>query len=305
MSLRAVNLNLLPVLQALLREASVSRAAAATGLSQPAASRALATLRATLGDPLLVRTGGGYVLTARAAQLRGAVDRACLAVEKVWLPTMFDPARATRAFVIASADYAPLLLLPVLLPLLTVEAPGVTMRFDDWRPAPAVDPHHMPDFVLGPVAILARHAAGGTVMPLFDDEFVTVAAASHPLAGGRPTAAEIDACPHILFAGDDAGEASVESEAALIGSTPAKVVARVRHFAALPMLVLATDTVTIMPRRIAAIVARDLPIAIVEDPRPRGRVRIGLGWSRRFDDDAAHRWFRTRAGDALAALAAG
>ncbi|HVF95411.1 MAG TPA: LysR family transcriptional regulator [Sphingomonas sp.] len=301
MTLRSINLNLLPILQALLREASVSRAAAAVGMSQPAVSRALAQLRGIIGDPLLVRAGPGFRLSPRAASLRAEVDRVCGEVEGIWRPTTFDPALERREFVIASADYAPLLLLPALLPTLRESAPGVTLRFDEWRPADLVDPLRATEFVLGPVPLLQHHAApASSSMALFSDSFVAVVAATHPLAArASPSAAEIDAFPHILFVGADAGDPTGLSEEAMIGRAPSNVVARVRHFAALPMLVMTTGAVTVMPRRLATIIGRDLPILVIDEAGERAPIEIGLAWPRRFEDDAAHRWFRTLVAEVL------
>ena len=63
------NLNLLVVLDALLSERSITRAAARLHMSQPAMSAAVGKLRAWLGDLLLVRGAGGYTLTIRAEEL--------------------------------------------------------------------------------------------------------------------------------------------------------------------------------------------------------------------------------------------
>jgi DNA-binding transcriptional LysR family regulator len=68
--LRAVDLNLLVMLEALLEEKNVTRAAGRLKMSQPAASRALARLRALFSDALLVEGPGGYVLSARAEEMR-------------------------------------------------------------------------------------------------------------------------------------------------------------------------------------------------------------------------------------------
>ena len=76
MNLNSLDLNLLVALDALLKEASVSRAAMRIGLSQPAASHALQRLRDLIGDPLLVRTGARMELTPRAQALRGPLAQA-------------------------------------------------------------------------------------------------------------------------------------------------------------------------------------------------------------------------------------
>ena len=77
MNLNSLDLNLLVALDALLREASVSRAAMRIGLSQPAASHALQRLREVLGDPLLVRVGARMESTPRAQALRGPLAQWC------------------------------------------------------------------------------------------------------------------------------------------------------------------------------------------------------------------------------------
>jgi len=70
MNLTSLDLNLLVALDALLKEANVSRAALRIGLSQPALSHALQRLRDLIGDPLLVRNGARMELTRRAQGLQ-------------------------------------------------------------------------------------------------------------------------------------------------------------------------------------------------------------------------------------------
>ncbi|TIV05808.1 MAG: LysR family transcriptional regulator, partial [Mesorhizobium sp.] len=74
-NLRRVDLNLLVVLEALLDERSVTRAALRLGMSQPAVSRALSRLRKLFADALLVEGRTGYMLTARAEEIRPALRR--------------------------------------------------------------------------------------------------------------------------------------------------------------------------------------------------------------------------------------
>src|SRR5262245_25502716 len=115
-ALRSFDLNLLLVLDALLAEKHVTRAAQRLRLTQSATSHALARLRDLLDDPLLVRgAGGSLVLTPRAAELEPAVRRALDALDTAirGAPT-FDPANARRSFRLAMTDFAELILLPPL-----------------------------------------------------------------------------------------------------------------------------------------------------------------------------------------------
>ena len=85
--LRRHNLNLLPILRELLRTRSVSRTAEIVGLSQSAVSAALARLRETYNDDLLVMVGRRLELTEKGAQLIEPTERACLEVEGLLRPS--------------------------------------------------------------------------------------------------------------------------------------------------------------------------------------------------------------------------
>ena len=88
--LRRIDLNLLVILDALLSEQHVTRAAARLHLSQPAVSHALARLRDMLGDPLLVRHGGRLLPTARALELAIPLAQALAQVQALLAPNRFD-----------------------------------------------------------------------------------------------------------------------------------------------------------------------------------------------------------------------
>ena len=105
MAIRSKNLNLIPILQALLNEASVARAANQIGLSQPAMSGALARLRELLNDPLLVRAGRSMQLTPRALRMRKLLEEVCAQIELLFQPESFDPSTAKINFRVAAPDY--------------------------------------------------------------------------------------------------------------------------------------------------------------------------------------------------------
>src|ERR1700735_897862 len=129
MNLNSLDLNLLVALDALLREASVSRAAMRIGLSQPAVSHALQRLRDVIGDPLLVRTGARMELTPRGQ----ALDQ----VRGLFTPDEFDASQSERHFRLMMPDLAVELLVPPLMEKVTRLAPGVTIDVVPWR-GPAI-----------------------------------------------------------------------------------------------------------------------------------------------------------------------
>jgi DNA-binding transcriptional LysR family regulator len=137
MNLNSLDLNLLVALDALLREASVSRAAMRIGLSQPAVSHALQRLRDVIGDPLLVRTGARMELTPRALALRGPLAQTLDQVRGLFTPDEFDAGRSERHFRLMMPDLAVELLVPSLMAKVTKQAPGVTIDVVPWR-GPAI-----------------------------------------------------------------------------------------------------------------------------------------------------------------------
>jgi DNA-binding transcriptional LysR family regulator len=137
MNLTALDLNLLVALDALLKEASVSRAALRIGLSQPAASHALQRLRELIGDPLLVRNGARMELTPRALALRAPLAETLEQVRALFVADAFDAARSERQFRLMMPDLAVELLMPRLMEKVTKAAPHVRIDIVPWR-GPAI-----------------------------------------------------------------------------------------------------------------------------------------------------------------------
>src|SRR5437899_11165597 len=137
MNLNSLDLNLLVALDALLREANVSRAAMHIGLSQRRGCYALQRVRDLIGDPLLVRTGARMELTLRAQGLRGPLTQALEQVRGLFTRDEFDAARSERHFRLMMPDLAVELLMPPLMEKVTKLAPNVTIDVVPWR-GPAI-----------------------------------------------------------------------------------------------------------------------------------------------------------------------
>ncbi|MEM7337198.1 MAG: LysR substrate-binding domain-containing protein [Actinomycetota bacterium] len=130
--LRDVDLNLLVMLDALLTERSVTRAAEQLNLTPSAVSHGLKRLRELLGDELLVRDGRRMRPTVRAEQLAETLPRLLHQVARALEPPEpFRPATSSRTFRLAAPDFiAPLV--PCLLRAVHAEAPGVRVELEPY-----------------------------------------------------------------------------------------------------------------------------------------------------------------------------
>ncbi|QXI26128.1 LysR family transcriptional regulator [Pseudomonas vanderleydeniana] len=152
MNISTFDLNLLRVLDMLLREQNVSRAAERLALTQPTVSNALARLRDLLGDPLLVRVGRHMRPTPRALALEGPIRAALQQIEQtLGGDNSFDPSRSHRQLRIALTDYAEQLCMSALLATLQTQAPHLrvdVVHLPPSLPVEALDRGEL-DLVLG------------------------------------------------------------------------------------------------------------------------------------------------------------
>ena len=120
--IKKIDLNLLGVLDALLDERNVTRAAARLGYTQPTVSGMLTRLRDLFGDPLFVRTQRGLLATPRAQALAVPLKQLLDDSQRLVARDVFDPARAEATFTVASNDYMQQALLAPLVKALRSEA---------------------------------------------------------------------------------------------------------------------------------------------------------------------------------------
>lgn len=202
MYLRELDANLIVVLDALLIDASVTRAAERLGRSPSAVSHALSNLRVIFADELFVRAGQRLVPTARASSLAPAVHVIVSGMESLLRPeTPFDPATQERGFKIACSETREVTLLDGLRQRLEQAAPLVSLS---WQ-APQ-DPSYAEDLRSGSIHFLIMEGAvvGDTadicVAHLCDDSYVTLARAGHELTQRKASNAKRKAFPYLLVA---------------------------------------------------------------------------------------------------------
>jgi DNA-binding transcriptional LysR family regulator len=289
-NIAGLNLNLLVVLDALLAERHVSRAAIRLGLSQPAVSNALAQLRAHLGDPLLVRSGSRMLPTERAMAIGGRVHAALAELEGALETPSFEPARATRTFTIATSDFADFVLLPQLLARLGHEAPGIRLQMQSWsqqRIPPALESGEV-DLMLG---FYRGLPAGHREETLFGDGLVCVVRKGHPRVGRMLDLRTYASLSHVLVSAEAAGPGVVDAELAKHGLTRT-IGLRTSHFLMVPPVVAATDFVAALSWRVAKPAAAHLPLRVLPPPLALPSGSVGQVWHERTHGSPAHAWLR-------------
>jgi DNA-binding transcriptional LysR family regulator len=286
--LRSVNLNLLPILEAVLSSRSVTAASRKLHMSQSAVSDGLARLRAQFRDDLLVRKRRELVLTPLAQELLAPLQEILTGVEQLVGRRTFEPAELEREFVIATADPVVLVLAAGLLRALQAQAPGASVRFvalgnRDYERLRAMEL----DFVIVPRGYL--HGEHLIETPLYTEPFVCIARRDHPAIGRRLDRTLYASLPHVSYRADQRSTLSMEDR--LLG-LPQKDVLKVPSFSLLPLIVEQTDAIALVQRRVAERFAEFAGIALHEPPVPVPPLDVCLYWARAHERDAAHAWLR-------------
>ena len=293
--------NLLAVLDVLLAEGSVAGAARRLRLSPSAMSRALARLRETTGDPLLVRAGRGLVPTPRAIELREQVGQLVQDAQAVLRPAeKLDLTRLVRTFTLRTREGFVENFGPALLARVGREAPGVRLCF-----VQKLDKDSTPlrdgavDLETG---VIGKSTAPELrVQALFRDRFTGVVRLGHPLAEGEITPARYAAARHIAVSRRGLGAEPVDEALAPLG-LQREVAAIVGGFSAALALARESDLVASVPERHtgklrAGMLSFPLPV-------PTPEFTVSLMWHPRLDADPAHRWLRACVREVCAGQAA-
>jgi DNA-binding transcriptional LysR family regulator len=289
MNLNSLDLNLLVALDALLREASVSRAAMRIGLSQPAVSHALQRLRDLIGDPLLVRPGARLELTPRAQGLRGPLAQALDQVRGLFTRDEFDAARSERHFRLMMPDLAVELLVPPLMEKVTKLAPNVTIDVVPWR-GPAI---FTAEFArtIDLVCSIGDGFKGFHRQRLYTDSDALAVRRGHP-AGARLKKREAFlAARHVAVVIRGQGEDLIDIW--LRGKNIERRIALVvpGYIEALHVTA-RTDLVAFVPRRLIAALARQLSLQAITPPFDPGIDEQYLFYPTRAQMDPGSIWLR-------------
>jgi DNA-binding transcriptional LysR family regulator len=290
--LRALDLNLLVVLDAIHRQRSIRLAARKLHLGAPAVSMALRRLRDLVGDPLFVRTATGMEPTARGSALHAAVAPALARIHEAMLARpAFHPGREQRTIRFALPDDLEVALLPRLLETLHASAPGVTLvvRPSDFRVVGRMIDEGEADLVLvaTPTPLEARHRHQRLyrerLATLFDPRRVRVR---------KLTRAAFLRVPHLLQSPSGVLRSRLDEVIAATGDDARRTLCAVTHFSTLPFVLQRMAALVSMPEVSAHHYARAFGLAVRPLPYASPTFDVALAWHARLDADPAMIWFR-------------
>jgi DNA-binding transcriptional LysR family regulator len=289
-----LDLHLVPTLDALLEERSVTRAAARLGVTQSAVSHGLRKLREHFGDELLVRSPNGLSLTARAERLADAVRRSLELLERADEEAPFDPATTHRSFTIVMADHVALVLLGALVERVTNEAPNVDLVV---RPLTSESERALETGAVDLLVAGTRSTPAGCYrQKLADDGWVTLVRADHPKVGKKMDLDQFLALRHVLVAPRGVGRGPVDEALDAMGRRR-RVAVRVPQLSLAAFLVARSELVTTAIASAARVVAETLPIRAVATPLDLPPGTWMQLWHERSQRDSGHAWLRKVLGE--------
>lgn len=321
LNFRTLDLNLLRVLDVVLTERSLTRAARQLAMTQPAVSNAMRRLREALGDDLVQRAGFGVEPTARAHELWPAVRQALHMLEHSLAPGAFDPATSETSFILAMADATAAELMPGLVETIERQAPGISIRV---LPLTTRDPRrllgdgqmdlavgHFPAVLAdltaqaqaGAMSGVSTSGMGGAVgnaqasfshARLYDGQYVCVLRKNHPLA--RQRSLNLDdfcAAHHLLVSFSGRPFGFVDEALASLGRKR-RIVLTVNQFFTAGRVVARSDLLTVLPRHFVRVADSAGDLVIRELPFDMPLVHVDSLWHNRHNASSAHEWLREK-----------
>ena len=282
--------NLLVTLDAVLDEGSVARAAKRLRLSPSAMSRALARLRETTGDPLLVRAGRGLVATPRAMELRERVSQLVIETQAILRPAKAPQLKELiRTFTLRTSEGFVENFGPKLIARVAEHAPGLRLCFlqkSDKESMPLRD-----GSIAMETGVVEKNTAPELrVQALFRDRYVGVVRMGHALNQGKVTPRRYSEGGHILVSRLGLARGTIDDAMDLLG-LQRKVVTIVGGFSTALALARASDLIASVPERHTQNLREGMHSFVLPIQTPE--FAVSLIWHPRAHADQAHRWLRS------------
>ncbi|ENO7841452.1 LysR family transcriptional regulator [Vibrio cholerae] len=289
-NLRSIDLNLLTILEKLLIHKHISQAAQALNMSQPAVSRALMRLREQFGDPLLVKVKNEYRLTSRGERLRGELESSLNTIRHMLVEETFDPLHYSGVFTIGALDFEMMMIVPKLLARFQQRAPNLKLQIVPYN---AYMPLH--DY-LEKVADLLLYSTDESPtnvfkQRLFNDNYAVVMCRNHPLANQPITLESYCQSRHVIISGNGLGKTDMDHELKKL-NYQREVVASLPHFSMVPELLINTDLIATLPRRLVTHLGQRYEITVADLPFYTADFRVEQFWHLIHHSSPIHQWVR-------------
>lgn len=284
MNLRAIDLNLLVVLDALLDEAHVSRAAERLNLSQPAVSSALQRCRDLFDDPLLERGRGMMQRTQKAETLRAPLKSLLAGVHDLVDPPEVPLTEIRQTIRIVAADSLAALLAGPLLSDLRTSAPGLDIVFQPWRGAQPAELALFDGDADLAISVFERDVEGLERRQILFETYVVAMRRDHPAAHSFDLERWLE-WPHVVVSGRGEARTPLDRNLEAKGRTR-RVGLVVPFFHVVPELLVKTDLIATVP---SSTVSTELKtaLAVFDPPLPVPGFPLHLAWHSRRNGDPA------------------
>ena len=299
-NLSSLDIKLLIVFDAIMRERNITRAAYDVNMTQPSVSNALSRLRALFDDPLFVRVRGGVEPTPRAVELAAPVREALGRLHDILEPVTFSPATAEHTFQLAVSEPCAILVIPELQKRIAAQAPGIRFRLKAKRNRSLTGEFDSGEIHLA-IGLMERLPPRIQHLALFEDGYVCVMRPSHPLAGKRLSQKDFLAAEHIAVTHRRDTSVLVDDKLADIGVTR-NVVTTVHQILLAPTILESRDVILITYERLVPFLQRYTGLSVAALPFDIGGVANEMAWSDKLSAHPAHHWLRRQIGEVCAGL---
>ncbi|MBE0584127.1 MAG: LysR family transcriptional regulator [Desulfofustis sp.] len=292
------DLNLLVTLDVLLAEGSVARAAQRLQLSPSAMSRALARLRETTGDPLLVRAGRGLVPTPRALELRNRVSELVQSAKEVLRPAeKLRLNQLFRTFTLRTSEGFVENFGADLISRIGKEAPHVRLRFVQ---KPNKDSTPLRDGTVDLETGVVEETTSPEIrtQALFRDRYIGVVRSGHPLSLVQISTALYAAGRHICVSRRILDKEPIDEAMEALGVERDIVVTIIGGFSTALALARNSDLIASVPERYTGNQRTGMHSFTLPVSTPG--FTVSMLWHPRLDADLGHRWLRECVRDACA-----
>lgn len=289
--IRGLDVSMLRVFDALIREKSVSRAAARLFLSQSAVSGTLKRLRETFKDQLFTRTSVGVQPTSHAIELAPHIELALIHIQRLLnVGRDFDPTSSDRILRIAGSDHSCRTMLPHLSMFLREHGSRMRIFWESPDYLTLAERLHKGYVDIAFLPRINGWPADVEVDLLYEDEYVLVANKSLYKNNRSVTLDLYCAAQHLVLAqGQSELEDAIDQTLNSSGRSW-NVLAAVPTFGALVDVLCRSELLSVFPKRVAQHYADRL--SIISLPFELPKYRLFICWSGRSNEDLAIQWLK-------------